>query len=387
MKLGGNFFEDLGPGQRLINPVPRTVTEGDVALYIALTGDRNPLHCSDEFARSLGFERAPVHDLLVFHIVFGRAVGEISLNSPGNLGYADLRFLRPVYTGDTLRATTETLGWRETSKGDTGVVWVRTVGLQPARRGRAAVLSLGDGEQARARRRRRTPTTRPRCRRRRRSTTWRSRRSRASTRRRRAASASGRTTSAGERIAHPQGMTIEEAEHQMATRLYQNTARVHFNQHQQNASRHGRRIVYGGHVISVAHALSFDGLENVRRHRRLERRLAHEPDVRRRHAVRLDRRARAHRPRPRRHRRAAAAAGGRQERRPEPGGRAAEGGGRRRPRALPRNVVLDLDYMALMPEAGRWRSTASPTAQTRLEPSHGQREHEPSTALNMRPAT
>ena len=129
MKLGGNFFEDLGPGQRLINPVPRTLTEGDVALYIALTGDRNPKNCSDEFARALGFERSPVHDMLVFHIVFGRTVGEISLNSPGNLGYADLRFLRPVFTGATLRAETETLGWRETSKGDTGVVWVRTVGF------------------------------------------------------------------------------------------------------------------------------------------------------------------------------------------------------------------------------------------------------------------
>jgi 2-methylfumaryl-CoA hydratase len=68
---------------------------------------------------------------------------------------------------------------------------------------------------------------------------------------------------AGERILHPQGMTIEEAEHQLATRLYQNTARVHFNQHQQQSSRHGRRIIYGGHIISVAHALSFDGLENV----------------------------------------------------------------------------------------------------------------------------
>ena len=129
MNLGGNFFEDLGPGQRLINPVPRTVTEGDVALYIALTGDRNPKNCSDEFARSIGFPRAPVHDLLVFHIVFGRTVGEISLNSPGNLGYADLRFLLPVFPGDTLRAETETLGWRETSKGDTGVVWVRTTGF------------------------------------------------------------------------------------------------------------------------------------------------------------------------------------------------------------------------------------------------------------------
>jgi 2-methylfumaryl-CoA hydratase len=47
MKLGGNFFEDLYPGQVLINPVPRTVSEGDVALYVALAGDRNPRFCSD----------------------------------------------------------------------------------------------------------------------------------------------------------------------------------------------------------------------------------------------------------------------------------------------------------------------------------------------------
>ena len=44
-RLGGNFFEDLGPGQLLRHPVPRTVSDGDIALYIALTGDRNPLHC------------------------------------------------------------------------------------------------------------------------------------------------------------------------------------------------------------------------------------------------------------------------------------------------------------------------------------------------------
>jgi 2-methylfumaryl-CoA hydratase len=67
----------------------------------------------------------------------------------------------------------------------------------------------------------------------------------------------------GQRIVHPQGITIEEAEHQMATRLYQNSARVHFNQLQQNSSRYGRRMVYGGHIISVAHALTFDGLENL----------------------------------------------------------------------------------------------------------------------------
>jgi 2-methylfumaryl-CoA hydratase len=68
---------------------------------------------------------------------------------------------------------------------------------------------------------------------------------------------------AGERIDHVDGMTIEEAEHQLATRLYQNTARVHFNAHAERQGRFGKRIVYGGHVISIARALSFNGLANA----------------------------------------------------------------------------------------------------------------------------
>src|SRR5690606_17769444 len=67
----------------------------------------------------------------------------------------------------------------------------------------------------------------------------------------------------GERIDHRDGMTLEEAEHAMATRLYQNTARVHFDAHEQKESRFGRRLVYGGHVISLARALSFNGLGNA----------------------------------------------------------------------------------------------------------------------------
>jgi 2-methylfumaryl-CoA hydratase len=261
MDLRGNFFEDLHPGQVLQNPVPRTITAGDSALYIALYGDRNPLYCSDEFARALGYERAPVANMLVFHIVFGRAVGEISLNSPGNLGYADVRFVRPVYTGDTLRATTETLGWRETSKGDTGVVWVRTTGYNQRdeivmqfyrwvmvnKRDPATATNADDAPEmpAQASLDHVAFPDVPRF----------------------DAVATGSDKAwedydAGARVLHPQGITVEEAEHQMATRLFQNTARVHFNQHQQNASRHGRRIVYGGHVISVTHALTFDGLEN-----------------------------------------------------------------------------------------------------------------------------
>ncbi len=58
-------------------------------------------------------------------------------------------------------------------------------------------------------------------------------------------------------------MTVEEAEHQIATRLYQNTARVHFNQFTEAQGRFGRRLIYGGHVISLARALSFNGLANA----------------------------------------------------------------------------------------------------------------------------
>ena len=67
----------------------------------------------------------------------------------------------------------------------------------------------------------------------------------------------------GEKIDHVDGMTVEEAEHQMATRLYQNTAKVHFNQHTEAKGRFGKRIIYGGVVISLARALSFNGLGNA----------------------------------------------------------------------------------------------------------------------------
>src|SRR5918997_4251654 len=67
----------------------------------------------------------------------------------------------------------------------------------------------------------------------------------------------------GERIDHVDGMTVEEAEHQLATRLYQNTAKVHFDAHAAARGRFGRRLIYGGHVISMARALSFNGLANA----------------------------------------------------------------------------------------------------------------------------
>ena len=96
----GNFFEDFRVGQVLKHATPRTITEGDVSLYTALYGPRFALQSSDEFARSIGLPRAPVDDVLAFHMVFGKTVPDVSLNAVANLGYAGGRFGVPVYPGD-----------------------------------------------------------------------------------------------------------------------------------------------------------------------------------------------------------------------------------------------------------------------------------------------
>src|SRR5262245_19574799 len=124
----GRLFEDFTVGQRLLHAVPRTLHGGDIALYMALTAERPPLSSSTELARSLGFLRELVPDLLVFHIVFGKSVPDVSHNATANLGYADVRFLRPVYPGGPLVAASGVVGVREVSSGEAGVVYVRTRG-------------------------------------------------------------------------------------------------------------------------------------------------------------------------------------------------------------------------------------------------------------------
>ena len=106
----GNFFEDFRIGQVIRHATPRTLTHGDAALYQGLFGPRFALQSSDAFARSIGYPRSPIDDLLVFHVVFGKTVPDISLNAVANLGYAEGRFLAPVYPGETLYAVSEVIG-------------------------------------------------------------------------------------------------------------------------------------------------------------------------------------------------------------------------------------------------------------------------------------
>jgi 2-methylfumaryl-CoA hydratase len=135
----GNFFEDFFVGQTISHPTPRTVTEGDVALYTALTGSRFATTSADTFAHSLGFPRAPVDNLLAFNIVFGKTVPDISLNAVANLGYAAGRFGHRVYPGDTLTADSTVIGLRENSDGKTGIVYVRSCGIN--QRGRSPSIT------------------------------------------------------------------------------------------------------------------------------------------------------------------------------------------------------------------------------------------------------
>src|SRR5947209_12574652 len=127
--IAGNFFEDFHLGQTIRHATPRTVTPGDVALYNALFGARFAPQSSDPFAYAIGYPSSPVDDLLVFHIVFGKTVPDISLNAVANLGYACCRFLRPVYPGDTLSAVSEVIGLKENSSRKTGIVTVRSIGF------------------------------------------------------------------------------------------------------------------------------------------------------------------------------------------------------------------------------------------------------------------
>jgi 2-methylfumaryl-CoA hydratase len=262
----GNFFEDFRLGQVIEHATPRTVTVGDISLYTALYGPRFAVQSSDAFAQSIGYPQSPIDDLLVFHIVFGTTVPDISLNAVANLGYAECRFLKPVYPGDTLTAASEVIGLRENSNKQSGVVYVRTTGrdqngdamldyvrwVMVRKRDEAApapdvhVPQLKAVVETSALGGAMPPLHIDAY-----STAL--------------AGSSHRwgDYAVGERIDHLDAMTLEEAEHQLATRLYQNTAKVHFNQHEQGQGRFGRRLIYGGHIISLARALSFNGLENA----------------------------------------------------------------------------------------------------------------------------
>ena len=258
----GRFFEDYKLGDVIDHAVPRTVAEGERALYHALYPARHALYSSDEFAGNCGLEGSPIDDLIAFHVVFGKSVPDISLNAVANLGYAEGRWLKPVYPGDTLRSSSEVIGLKQNSNGKSGVVWVRTRGVNqvgepvldyvrwvmvrkndldapapetviPDLKGTLNASDLVIPEGLSFEDYDFTLAGEPHR--------W-------------------GDYEVGEKIDHVDGVTVEEAEHMIATRLWQNTAKVHFDA---TFRPDGQRLIYGGHVISMARALSFNGLANA----------------------------------------------------------------------------------------------------------------------------
>ncbi len=261
----GRFFEDFTLNEAIQHATPRTITAGDCAIYIALYGARQPLFCSAQFAQSLGHKATPVDDLLAFHIAFGKTVPDISVNAIANLGYADVRFLQAVFVGDTLSTSSQVIGLKQNSNGKSGVVWVHSTATN--QRGEpvlswvrwvmlhksnldapAPITVVPTLPSVVAPENLQLPSYFS------------------------AANFDAKATGGqyywedyqvGECISHAPGMTINPAEHSMATRLYQNNARLHFDDHMMKTSSFGQRLVYGGVVISICRALSYEGLENA----------------------------------------------------------------------------------------------------------------------------
>ncbi|WP_282158321.1 MaoC family dehydratase [Shimia thalassica] len=258
----GRFFEDYTLGQVIEHAVPRTVSGGERALYHALYPARHALYSSDAFAQASGLPKSPIDDLAAFHVVFGKTVPDVSLNAVANLGYAEGRWLKPVYEGDTLRSTSEVIGLKQNSNGKTGVVYVRTRGMN---QNDEVVMEYVRWVMVR---KRDVDAPAPET----------------------VVPALNKVIAAedlvipegldfsnynfalsgeahrwgdyevGETIDHVDGVTLEEAEHMLATRLWQNTAKVHFDA---TFRPDGQRLIYGGHIISLARALSFNGLANA----------------------------------------------------------------------------------------------------------------------------
>lgn len=122
--MSGLYFEEFEVGQVFEHAITRTVTEMDNILFTSLTHNPQPLHLDEEFAKETEFGQRLVNSIFTLGLVVGVTVGDTTLGTTiGNLGFSEVRFPKPVFHGDTLRATTTILEKRESkSRPDTGIV-------------------------------------------------------------------------------------------------------------------------------------------------------------------------------------------------------------------------------------------------------------------------
>src|SRR6201989_477024 len=122
--LTGRYFDEWQVGDRIEHPIRRTVTETDNLLFSTLTHNPQPLHIDTEAAKESEFGQILVNGTFTFSLMVGLSVGETTLGTlVANLGYDKLVMPKPVFIGDTMRATSEVIELKESrSRPTAGIV-------------------------------------------------------------------------------------------------------------------------------------------------------------------------------------------------------------------------------------------------------------------------
>lgn len=125
----GNYFEDFEEGQIIEHSLSKTIFESDNNLFSLLTMNYHPLHTNVDYASKQQHGKILVVGTLVFSLVVGITVPDISGKAIANLDYEKIEHLAPTFIGDTIYARTKILKCRESrTKKDRGIVYVETTG-------------------------------------------------------------------------------------------------------------------------------------------------------------------------------------------------------------------------------------------------------------------
>ncbi len=124
----GLYFEEFEEGATIKHALSKTIFESDNNLFSLLTMNHHPVHTNADYASKNQHGKILVVGTLVFSIVVGMTVPDISGKAIANLGYEDIKHLAPVFIGDTLYAETKIISKRESkTKKDRGIIYVETI--------------------------------------------------------------------------------------------------------------------------------------------------------------------------------------------------------------------------------------------------------------------
>ena len=129
--MAGLYYEEFTVGRVFDHAWTRTVTEMDNVLFSSLTMNVQPLHLDEEFASKTEFGQRIVNSLFTLGLMIGITVNDTTLGTTvANLGMTDVRFPKPVFHGDTVRAKSTVVSLRRSrSRSDAGIVEFEHVGL------------------------------------------------------------------------------------------------------------------------------------------------------------------------------------------------------------------------------------------------------------------